>query len=592
MSPNRCTPMILAAATLLPLALAALSAEAGPTVVVYKGPVEWYTQRHTFATLQGLVNRTGPTLYRAEPFFYHPPVNQAWLDYYGRTQGFAYEEIATFDGLIARFCPQLHGLVGFDATPGPKMARDGRFFPMEEYLATSIGALTGMLPVPSAMRSELAQRWGLPAPEEIELTDSRGSRTGRTVHGDLARYGFANKAQAALWAIRELLPYCSPDYFFNLDASGVDYAAQHFALCTNLQYVETDAGEGLTEQQVLERILQCYRDRADKLRPYFWVIGLQPPERPGVMTLSRYSGVNSMTNTGQNWSFHTRVPAARSAWRQSPAPIRLKDVPDARYVAFIASECTTQKAAGDGMQHGAWLDPARGKVAINWGMCAAFAQQAPAVVDYYYATATRNDYFVTGDICAGLGFAVPPLMPADAWLAVLKDAAPGWQAMGLKCIDAYANDGYYDGQRDWPQFADMCDALGVLAVTVKDRVLSRGVWGDHGSTWGKRSRVLSAIHYPSCPTPLSKDQMVDFLFDKIARGDGPWGEQLCCIYLPIAAVQSKADAETTISISPTGLLRLQQRLDTELRGRVRIVRLDEMAKMPAGAAPVRAGNPG
>jgi hypothetical protein len=31
-------------------------------------------------------------------------------------------------------------------------------------------------------------------------------------------------------------------------------------------------------------------------------------------------------------------------------------------------------------------------------------------------------------------------------------------------------------------------------------------------------------------------------------------------------------------VSPSGLLRLQQRLDAELHGTVRIVRMDEMAK--------------
>jgi hypothetical protein len=487
----------------LPSAQTVQRAAAAQSVVVYRGPIEWYTQRHTLATLQGIVNRDGPVLYLAAPFFYYPPVNQAWLDYYQAKRGFAYEDVTDFDALIARFKPHLRGLIGFDATPGPKMARDGKFFPIEEYLATSVGALTGMLPVPSKARAELAQRWGLPAPDEVELRDCRGRRTGVTVHGDLARYGFTNKAQAALWAIKNLLPACSPDYFFNLDGDGADYAAQHFALCTNLQYIDQDAGEGLTEQQVLERILQAYQDRTDKSRPYFWVIGLQPPERPGVMTLSRYGGVNSMTNASQNWSFHTRVASDRSSWRQQPTPLRPSVTADTRYVAFLASECTTQKAAGDGMQHGAWLDPARGKVAINWGMCAAFAKQAPAVVDYYYSSATPNDYFVTGDICAGMGFAVPPLMPDDAWHAVLEDAAPCWKAMDLASIDVYANDGYYDGQADHPQFADMCDAFGALAVTVKDRVLSRGVWGDNGSVWGRRTRVFTAIHYPASPTPLS-----------------------------------------------------------------------------------------
>ncbi|HJN16206.1 MAG TPA: GxGYxYP family putative glycoside hydrolase [Armatimonadota bacterium] len=569
----------LAVATVLLCLAAPVCADAERDAVVYSGEINWGAHRHTFATLQGIVNREGPGLYLKAPFFYHEPVNQAWLDYYQREHDFEYEEIGDFDALIARFRPAIRGLVGFDDSPGPKTARRGKFFPIEEYLATSIGALTGMLPVPSSKRESLAQRWGLPAPDEVELLNYDGRRTGVKVRGDLADYGFETKAQAVIWALEAMFPHCSADYFYNLDHSDVDYAAQHHAFCTNLSYVDTDAGEGLTEKELLDRILTAYQQRRDKSRPYFWVIGLQPPERVGVMTLSRHGGVNHMTNMAQNWSFHTQVRSPRSQWRQQAPQGSAPASAETRYVAFIASEGTTHKAAGDGMQHGAWLDPARGKVAINWGTCAAFATQAPAVVDYYYSTATPRDYFVTGEVCAGMGFAVPPLMPAEAWQAVLADARPLWQAMDLRCIDIYANSGYYDGTVDWPQFADMCDALDALCLTFKNAVRSRGEVMAHGSRFGRGSRALQVISYPRCPEGLSHDRMIDFLFDKISSAEGPWGRKFCCIYLPIAAlVDRDVDAATTIKASPSGLLRLQERLNAELGGSVRIVRLDEMVR--------------
>ena len=70
--PRRHLPLApITALALVPLAIAPLGAEAGQRVVVYSGPVDWYAHRHTFATLQGIVNRDGPILYLAEPFFYH-----------------------------------------------------------------------------------------------------------------------------------------------------------------------------------------------------------------------------------------------------------------------------------------------------------------------------------------------------------------------------------------------------------------------------------------------------------------------------------------------------------------------------------------
>jgi hypothetical protein len=96
---------------------------------------------------------------------------------------------------------------------------------------------------------------------------------------------------------------------------------------------------------------------------------------------------------------------------------------------------------------------------------------------------------------------------------------------------------------------------------------------------------LGVIHYPSSPEPLSKDEMIDFVFSRIAGGEGPWGRRFCCIYLPIGAPHAEVDAATTISASPSGLLRLQQRLDAELHGTVRIVRMDEMVEAFEGTRP-------
>ena len=285
-----------------------------------------------------------------------------------------------------------------------------------------------------------------------------------------------------------------------------------------------------------------------------------------------------MTNMAQNWSFHTQVTCPADKWLQQSSPQREPQVEGTRLLAFIASECTTQKASGDGMQHGAWLDPARGKVAINWGMSAAFATQAPAVVDFYYSTATPNDYFVSGEIGAGMGFAVPPLMPDDSWQALLEDAVPLWGAMDLSCMDIYANDGYYDGQADWPHFAAMCEALGLRAVTFKNRVRSGGVLGEHGGAWGSATELLQVISYPASPVELSNRAQIDFLFDQIAAAEGPWGRQRCCVYLPIGFLQTDVEGGTAIQVSPSGLLQLQQRLDAELGGKVRLVRLDEMLK--------------
>ena len=60
-------------------------------------------------------------------------------------------------------------------------------------------------------------------------------------------------------------------------------------------------------------------------------------------------------------------------------------------------------------QGGAWHDPARGQVPINWGFQPRMVDVAPAMAEYYYDTMTDRDYFFCG--CSGAGYTYPNWMP-------------------------------------------------------------------------------------------------------------------------------------------------------------------------------------
>ena len=50
---------------------------------------------------------------------------------------------------------------------------------------------------------------------------------------------------------------------------------------------------------------------------------------------------------------------------------------------------------------GFWSDPRRGEVPMSWGINPNLINTYPDVIDYYYKTATKNDYFVADATCAG-----------------------------------------------------------------------------------------------------------------------------------------------------------------------------------------------
>jgi hypothetical protein len=68
---------------------------------------------------------------------------------------------------------------------------------------------------------------------------------------------------------------------------------------------------------------------------------------------------------------------------------------DKKYVTFFASESDTIKV-GLAFQHGAWLDPNRGKVKINWGLISDMSVEFPYAYSYFIHSATENDYFYSG----------------------------------------------------------------------------------------------------------------------------------------------------------------------------------------------------
>jgi hypothetical protein len=93
-------------------------------------------------------------------------------------------------------------------------------------------------------------------------------------------------------------------------------------------------------------------------------------------------------------SFHARVKSHNPEFRQKNH-IRPDDITveqDKYYVSFLSSEGDTMKGPVP-FFYGSWFDPQRGSVPINWCIHPEMAR-FPAMLEYYYSTATTNDYFM------------------------------------------------------------------------------------------------------------------------------------------------------------------------------------------------------
>jgi hypothetical protein len=128
-----------------------------------------------------------------------------------------------------------------------------------------------------------------------------------------------------------------------------------------------------------------------------------------------------MCTEAPNLSFHAKVPVDMSAFRQKShvdtSHLTLEE--DKVYVAFLTTEGDALKIHM-AFQGGAWHDPHRGKVVVNWGFQPRMIDVAPAMAEYYYETMSDKDYFFCG--CSGAGYTYPNWMPEpDAFFRETDD---------------------------------------------------------------------------------------------------------------------------------------------------------------------------
>ncbi|MEI6579128.1 MAG: hypothetical protein WCN92_06635 [Eubacteriales bacterium] len=65
-----------------------------------------------------------------------------------------------------------------------------------------------------------------------------------------------------------------------------------------------------------------------------------------------------------------------------------------------------------------WDNPERGTVPLAWSFAPGLYDRAPHIIDYMYATATKNDYFVAGD--NGVGYLNPEVLAGPCHFGTLK----------------------------------------------------------------------------------------------------------------------------------------------------------------------------
>lgn len=334
-------------------------------------------EKLTALALQGLINRDGAKVFYKARFWNWPDADDFWIDYLSRRKGYSFTQVSDLPGLLRLFPSAATGLAVWDP------CRE-----QTKFIATVLAGLRGLLPV---------------APECVDRFE------GLEVVEDL-RGKFATDFEAAQWSADTLLPECRHDMAYSVERTwsgatidSLDYAVQQGSFVYWLQHGGKKPEHVKLAHQILSRI-----------GPVAPVFGWGEPEDAYCETISFHDNY-VMCAEAPNLSFWAHVECGRTEWtqpaRRDPAGFRLEDK---HYIALCTSEGDTPKMAVS-VEGGAWLDPNRGKVPVNWGMNPLHLKFFPAVLEFYWDTATENDYFMGG--ASGAGYTYPNRMPnPEAWM--------------------------------------------------------------------------------------------------------------------------------------------------------------------------------
>ncbi len=278
-----------------------------------------------------------------------------------------------------------------------------------------------------------------PPPKPRRLTD-----LGLKVQLDL-RGRFHDSVAAYRWALKELMPRCDRRFAHAVNGTvegiragcgpfaGFDWPVMHRGFVFNLtcsperrrSYGDSVVGGSRRQARMYRRILAA-------LDPPAMITGYGEPEGYWCRLLSEHGHYSF--HFGDNWSFHTHIKPQRRPVRQKHQFTPRDVVLDPRkfYVCLMTSEGDTMKGPIP-FFFGSWFEKERGTTAINWGINPLMGLYFPAMLEYFYDTATDNDYFFAG--CSGAGYCYPEHMPNLQQFA--EHTRRACRAADITCIDLW-----------------------------------------------------------------------------------------------------------------------------------------------------------
>ena len=324
----------------------------------------------TFSALQGRVNRKQPRILLIDRRAQEGPFT--WADTCKFSSRELYPRERRYE-LLAKYAKELDGVVLYDTPRSPHYRN----------LAGTVASQRNAIPANRAVYEEM-KRTGSELKVVEDLTDLTFT-TPIEIYGHMHDHYWPKSEKRLLVSAKPHDERGGGDYHHTRDIAAATGAA--------VVWLDTRIPE---ERDVLRKFF------ADMKAGEAIALGWYATERTGITTASEF-GIGTMP---ADFFVSGSVYAGTDHKIRIPAVPKKPELENKVYVAVFISDGDNLQYTQHAMRQN-WdrIGDDRGKVPLNWTIAPGLVDVAPAILNYYYTTATPNDCFVTGP--SGMGYLMP-----------------------------------------------------------------------------------------------------------------------------------------------------------------------------------------
>jgi len=370
-----------------------------------------------YISLQGAANMTAPRLYLLYPDNWPFTYVQSVYDFYKEKRYITFTELHTAEEALKALRSEVKGYVVWDKNVRTSLIVAYTAAGLEQAVVVS----EEMIP--------MVEKAGLKKVEDL-----RGVFTGQ------------NDAQIYTWAYKKYWNRCSKEFIVWLGGEHgtvMKPAVADWGMHKQVFFNDLSTKPADTAEYALANTLLA------EMKPMSMVMGwhsyAKDLERDHVKLTSTYGHRVEGLNTVPNVSFSAQIPPSPGfTFKNNHHLVPGKDYTPGKkvYIACIQT---------DGMGLGAWLRPGRGEIPYAWEVMMNYTWMAPGMAEYFYTTATPNDFLI--GCLSGPGYMYPKAVPKKFFpqlMAIAREQMKGLDLNVFETMD-YSEGATVEGNTDLPK---------------------------------------------------------------------------------------------------------------------------------------------